>query len=30
LLLLLAHGSAGKHMRDYSSAMNPRKVGGGQ
>jgi aromatic-ring opening dioxygenase LigAB LigA subunit len=30
LLLLLAHAPAGKHMRDYSAAMNPGKDGGGQ
>jgi len=24
LLLLLAHGSAGKRMQDYSAAMNPK------
>jgi len=30
LLLLLAHGPAGKQMRDYSAAMNPGKFGGGQ
>ncbi len=30
LLLLLAHGQAGKHMRDYSSAMNPGGVRGGE
>jgi Aromatic-ring-opening dioxygenase LigAB, LigA subunit len=30
LLLLLAHGPAGQQMRDYSAAMNPGKVGGGQ
>jgi Aromatic-ring-opening dioxygenase LigAB, LigA subunit len=30
LLLLLAHGPAGKHMRDYSAAMTPGKLGGGQ
>lgn len=30
LLLLLAHGPAGKQMRDYSSAINPGKVRGGQ
>jgi hypothetical protein len=30
LLLLLAHGPAGKHMRDYSVLMNPSKMGGGQ
>ena len=30
LLLLLAHGPAGKHMRDYSAAMNPDKLVGGQ
>ncbi len=30
LLLLLAHGPAGKHMRDYSMAMNPGRVGGEQ
>jgi len=30
LLLLLAHGPAGKQMRDYSAAMNPGKVAGGQ
>ena len=30
LLLLLAHGPAGKQMRDYGAAMNPGKVGGGQ
>lgn len=30
LLLLLAHGPAGKQMRDYSAAMNPGKVSGGQ
>ena len=29
LLLLLAHGPAGKQMRDYGTAMNPHKVGGG-
>ncbi|HJU12182.1 MAG TPA: hypothetical protein VJ728_14960 [Candidatus Binataceae bacterium] len=29
LLLLLAHGPAGKQMRDYSSAMNPN-AGKGQ
>ena len=26
LLLLLAHGPAGKHMGDYSRAMNPANV----
>ena len=26
LLLLLAHGPAGKQMRDYSAAMNPGNV----
>jgi hypothetical protein len=30
LLLLLAHGPAGKHMRDYSTLMNPRIVQGGE
>ena len=30
LLLLLAHGPAGKQMRDYSSAMNPSNAGKGQ
>jgi hypothetical protein len=30
LLLLLAHGPAGRHMRDYRTAMNPSKVDGGQ
>ena len=30
LLLLLAHGPAGKQMRDYMMAINPGKVGGGQ
>jgi hypothetical protein len=28
LLLLLAHGPAGNHMRDYSSAMNPGNIRG--
>jgi hypothetical protein len=30
LLLLLAHGPAGKHMREYSRAMNPRNVQEGE
>ena len=30
LLLLLAHGPAGKHMRDYGPAMNPGNVQGGE
>jgi hypothetical protein len=30
LLLLLAHGPAGKQMRDYSAAMNPGKAAGGE
>jgi hypothetical protein len=30
LLLLLAHGPAGKQMRDYGTAMNPGNVQGGQ
>ena len=30
LLLLLAHGPAGKQMRDYGAAMNPRTVSGGE
>jgi Aromatic-ring-opening dioxygenase LigAB, LigA subunit len=30
LLLLLAHGPAGKHMRDYRIAMNPENVQGGE
>jgi hypothetical protein len=30
LLLLLAHGPAGKHMRDYRAAMNPSSAGGDQ
>jgi hypothetical protein len=30
LLLLLGHGPAGKHMRDYGPAMNPGNMGGGQ
>jgi hypothetical protein len=30
LLLLLAHGPAGRQMREYSAAMNPSKVNGGQ
>jgi Aromatic-ring-opening dioxygenase LigAB, LigA subunit len=30
LLLLLAHCPAGKHMRDYSAAMNPGKLVGGR
>jgi hypothetical protein len=30
LLLLLAHGPAGKHMRDYRVAMNPENVQGGE
>jgi hypothetical protein len=30
LLLLLAHGPAGRQMRDYSTAMNPRNVQGGE
>jgi Aromatic-ring-opening dioxygenase LigAB, LigA subunit len=30
LLLLLAHGPAGKHMRDYSAAMNPENVSRGE
>jgi len=30
LLLLLAHGPAGKNMRDYSAAMNPGNIGRGQ
>jgi Aromatic-ring-opening dioxygenase LigAB, LigA subunit len=30
LLLLLAHGAAGKHMRDYGATMNPRNVPGGE
>jgi hypothetical protein len=30
LLLLLAHGPAGKHMRDYGPAMNPRNGQGGE
>jgi hypothetical protein len=30
LLLLLAHGPAGKQMRDYSAAMNPRTVRQGE
>ncbi len=30
LLLLLAHGPAGKHMGDYSIAMNPGSVQGGE
>jgi hypothetical protein len=30
LLLLLAHGAAGRQMRDYSSAMNPGNVTGGE
>ncbi len=30
LLLLLAHGPAGKHMRDYSTAMNPGNVQRGE
>ena len=30
LLLLLAHAPAGRHMREYSTAMNPSKVDGGQ
>jgi hypothetical protein len=29
LLLLLAHGPAGQHMRDYSAAMNRRPVAQG-
>jgi hypothetical protein len=28
LLLLLAHGPAGKHMRDYRTAMNPGPIRG--
>jgi hypothetical protein len=30
LLLLLAHGPAGKHMRDYGGAMNPGTVQEGE
>jgi hypothetical protein len=30
LLLLLAHGAAGKQMRDYGAAMNPGGVPGGE
>ena len=30
LLLLLAHGPAGKQMRDYGIAMNPENVPGGE
>ena len=30
LLLLLAHGPAGKHMREYSTAMNPGNVQRGE
>ena len=30
LLLLLAHGAAGKQMRDYGAAMNPGNVRGGE
>ena len=30
LLLLLAHGPAGRHMRDYSSAMNPGRAREGE
>jgi hypothetical protein len=30
LLLLLAHGPAGKQMRDYGAAMNPGDVPGGE
>ncbi|MBV8053845.1 MAG: hypothetical protein JOZ29_14150 [Deltaproteobacteria bacterium] len=30
LLLLLAHGAAGKQMGDYGTAMNPRNVQGGE
>jgi hypothetical protein len=30
LLLLLAHGPAGKHMRDYSTLMNPTILQGGE
>ncbi len=30
LLLLLAHGPAGKHMRDYTTAMNPTNRQGGE
>jgi hypothetical protein len=30
LLLLLAHGAAGKQMRDYGAAMNPGNPGRGE
>jgi len=30
LLLMLAHGPAGKQMRTYASAMNPGNEEGGQ
>jgi hypothetical protein len=30
LLLLLAHGPAGKQMREYAAAMNPKSLAGGQ
>jgi aromatic-ring opening dioxygenase LigAB LigA subunit len=30
LLLLLAHGSAGKRMQDYAAAMNPKNRQGDQ
>ncbi|HKV56602.1 MAG TPA: hypothetical protein VJN94_18345 [Candidatus Binataceae bacterium] len=30
LLLLLAHGPAGRNMRDYRSAMNPANRDGGK
>jgi hypothetical protein len=30
LLLLLAHGPAGKQMREYAAAMNPKNLAGGQ
>jgi hypothetical protein len=30
LLLLLAHGPAGKHMRDYRMAMNPKNDNPGE
>ncbi|MGH7933348.1 MAG: hypothetical protein ACREQN_09285 [Candidatus Binataceae bacterium] len=30
LLLMLAHGSAGKSMRDYVTMMNPKDRQGGQ
>jgi hypothetical protein len=30
LLLLLANGAAGKQMRDYSIAMNPKNIEGGE